>query len=80
MVKYVYEVVMLDSCYELRCYSVFVARVREHMAENNNLSQAIKSAIRYCRDNKLLEEYFREHESEVLDMVTFCFKMCVIPL
>lgn len=62
---------LLESCYELRCYSVFVAKVREYMAENNNLSQAIKAAIRYCRDNKLLEEYFREHESEVLDMVTF---------
>lgn len=62
---------LLESCYELRCYGVFVAKVREYMAENNNLSQAIKAAIRYCRDNKLLEEYFREHESEVLDMVTF---------
>ena len=62
---------LLESCYELRCYSIFVAKVREYMAENNNLSQAIKAAIRYCRDNKLLEEYFREHESEVFDMVTF---------
>ena len=62
---------LLDSCYELRCYSVFVAKVQDYLAEKQELSQAIKSAIRYCRDNELLKEYFKEHEMEVLDMVTF---------
>ena len=40
-------------------------------AAKQELSQAIKSAIRYCRDNELMKEYFKEHEREVLDMVTF---------
>ena len=62
---------LLDSCYELRCYSVFVAKVQEYLAAKQELSQAIKSAIRYCRDNELMKEYFKEHEKEVLDMVTF---------
>ena len=62
---------LLDSCYELRCYSVFVAKVHEYLAAKQELSQAIKSAIRYCRDNELMKEYFKEHEKEVLDMVTF---------
>ena len=62
---------LLDSCYELRCYSVFVAKVQEYSAAKQELSQAIKSAIRYCRDNELMKEYFKEHEREVLDMVTF---------
>ena len=62
---------LLDSCYELRCYSVFVAKVQDYLAEKHELSQAIKSAIRYCRDNELMKEYFKEHEKEVLDMVTF---------
>ena len=62
---------LLDSCYELRCYSVFVAKVQDYLAEKQELSQAIKSAIRYCRDNELMKEYFKEHEKEVLDMVTF---------
>ena len=62
---------LLDSCYELRCYSVFVAKVQEYLAAKQELSQAIKSAIRYCRDNELMKEYFKEHEREVLDMVTF---------
>ena len=61
----------MDSCYELRCYSVFVAKVQEYLAAKQELSQAIKSAIRYCRDNELMKEYFKEHEREVLDMVTF---------
>ena len=62
---------LLDSCYELRCYSVFVAKVQEYLATKQNLTQAIKSAIRYCRNNELMKEYFKEHEKEVLDMVTF---------
>ena len=62
---------LLDSCYELRCYSVFVAKVQDYLAEKQELSQAIKSPIRYCRDNELMKEYFKEHEMEVLDMVTF---------
>ena len=62
---------LLDSCYELRCYSVFVAKVQEYLAAKQNLTQAIKSAIRYCRNNELMKEYFKEHEKEVLDMVTF---------
>lgn len=62
---------LLDSCYELRCYSVFVAKVQDYLAEKQELSQAIKSAIRYCRDNELMKEYFKEHKREVLDMVTF---------
>ena len=40
-------------------------------AVKQKLSQAIKSAIRYCRDNELMKEYFKEHEREVLNMVTF---------
>lgn len=40
-------------------------------AAKQKLSQAIKSAIRYCRDNELMKEYFKEHEREVLNMVTF---------
>ena len=33
---------ILDSCYELRCYSVFVAKVQEYLAAKQNLTQAIK--------------------------------------
>ena len=62
---------LLDSCYELKCYSIFVAKVREYLAEQQSLSQAIKNAIRYCRDNDLLAKYFAENEKEVFDMVTF---------
>ena len=62
---------LLDSCYELKCYSIFVAKVREYLAEQQSLSQAIKNAIRYCRNNDLLTKYFAENEKEVFDMVTF---------
>ena len=62
---------LLDSCYELRCYSIFVAKVQEYLAVEQNISRAIKYAIRYCGDNELMAEYFRENEKEVLDMVNF---------
>ena len=62
---------LLDSCYELRCYSIFVAKVQEYLAAKQNITQAVKSAIRDCRNNELMKEYFKEHEKEVLDMVTF---------
>lgn len=32
----------MDSCYELRRYSVFVAKVQEYLAAKQNLTQAIK--------------------------------------
>lgn len=46
-------------------------KVASFFSAKQKLSQAIKSAIRYCRDNELMKEYFKEHEREVLDMVTF---------
>ena len=35
------------------------------------MGYSLYSLIRYCRDNELMKEYFKEHEKEVLDMVTF---------
>ena len=46
-------------------------KVASFFAAKQKLFQAIKSAIRYCRDNELMKEYFKEHEREVLNMVTF---------
>ena len=46
-------------------------KVASFFCSKTEITQTIKSAILYCRDNELMKEYFKEHEREVLDMVTF---------
>lgn len=62
---------LLNQCYELRCYSIFVQKVREYYAESQNLTKAIRSAIAYCKTHDLMADYFEENEKEVFDMVNF---------
>ncbi len=62
---------LLEACYELKSYSVFVQKVRESGANGLSLHQAIREAIRYCETHDWMKEYFKSHESEVFDMVSF---------
>ena len=62
---------ILDACYELKAYSTFIAIVRESQNKGLSLFQSIKEAIAYCETHDLMGEYFRIHESEVYDMVSF---------
>ena len=61
---------LLEKCYELRSYSVFVAKVREGRDSGMTLDDAIIAAIHYCSNQDLMADYFKENESEVLDMVS----------
>ncbi len=62
---------LLDSCYELRCYSIFVQKVRDGIQDGLELKTAIRQAITYCKTHDILADYFQKHESEVFDMVNF---------
>ena len=62
---------LLNQCYELRCYSIFVQKTREYYAESQNLAQAIRQAIVYCKTHDLMADYFEQNEKEVFDMVNF---------
>lgn len=62
---------LMDSCYELKAYSIFVAKVREAKAAGMGQRQAIMYGIDYCKTHDLLSEYFTKHEEEVFDMVSF---------
>jgi len=62
---------LLDRCYELRCYSIFVQKTREYYAECHDLKKAIRMAITYCEGHDLMKEFFEANENEVLDMVNF---------
>ena len=63
---------LLEKCHDLKCYSIFVNQVRQELAAKQTLRQAVASAIRYCKDNDLLTDYFaRKEQEEVFDMVSF---------
>lgn len=62
---------ILDACYELKAYSTFIAIVRDGQKNGLSLLQSIKEAISYCETHDLMGKYFRIHESEVYDMVSF---------
>lgn len=62
---------LLDHCYELRCYSIFVQKVRDGIQNGLELGNAIRQAISYCKTHDILTEYFQKNESEVFDMVNF---------
>ena len=62
---------ILEKCQDLKFYSIFVASVRENVQSGMTLRQAIIEAIRYCRENDILEDYFAQIEQEeVIDMVS----------
>ena len=62
---------ILASCYELRCYSIFVQKVRDGVREGLELKTAIRQAITYCKTHDIMTDYFQKNESEVFDMVNF---------
>ncbi|RHM53851.1 Rpn family recombination-promoting nuclease/putative transposase [Mitsuokella sp. AF33-22] len=62
---------LLDSCYELRCCSIFVQKVRDGLRDGLELKIAIRQAITYCKTHDILADYFQKNESEVFDMVNF---------
>ena len=63
---------ILENCRALECYSIFVDRVRTEARNGSTLGQAIANAVRYCRENDILADYFAQKEQEeVFDMVSF---------
>ncbi|MCL1911398.1 MAG: Rpn family recombination-promoting nuclease/putative transposase [Leptospirales bacterium] len=49
-------------------YAIFIEKVREY-EKKLPLEEAVKSAVTYCIENGILEDYFRQNLSEVVDMV-----------
>ena len=63
---------LLDKCHALKSYSVFVAKVREHVKNGSTLEAAVGEAVQYCIDHDYLKEYFRQkQQEEVFDMLNF---------
>ena len=63
---------LLDRCHALKSYSIFVAKVREHVKNGSTLEAAVGDAVQYCIANDYLKEYFRQkQQEEVFDMLNF---------
>ena len=60
---------IVNRCKKLTEYSAFIARVRDFWAELGDLEAAIKSAIKYCQKNGILEQFLEIHGSEVVNML-----------
>jgi len=60
---------IVKRCKTLAGYSAFVAKVREYEKELGDKEEAIKRAVRYCRDHDILKEFFEQNGSEVMNML-----------
>jgi len=65
---------ILTKCKPLHEYSQFIAKVNEERAAGKTLTQAIKAAIKYCREHNIMAEYLKTHETEVRNMLMQEFK------
>jgi hypothetical protein len=57
------------KCRTLAEYSAFVDKVREYEKECGNLKEAIKKAIKYCREHDILKEFLEKNATEVFNML-----------
>jgi hypothetical protein len=58
-----------EKCKTLGEYSAFVEKVREFEKETDNLEEAVKKAVIYCRDHDILKEFLAKNATEVLEML-----------
>jgi predicted transposase/invertase (TIGR01784 family) len=60
---------IVDRCKELAEYSTLVAKIRYYLKKYNNLEEAIKKAVIYCKKHGILVELLKLHAAEVLSML-----------
>jgi len=58
-----------EKCKTLGEYSAFIEKVREFEKETDNLEEAVKKAVIYCRDHDILKEFLEKNATEVLSML-----------
>jgi hypothetical protein len=62
-------------CKTLAEYRAFVGKVREYEKESGDREEAMKKAVRYCRDHDILKEFLEKNGSEVMNMLITEWKM-----
>ena len=64
---------LLDKCESLRGYMVFVEKVRNKLAAEEKLEEAVRQSVNECISENILEDFFREHREEIVEMGIFEF-------
>ena len=64
-----HNVKLMDQCKILEEYARFVDATKQLVAEKDDRKEALESAIEYCIENHILEEFLRKYRSEVLGML-----------
>ena len=66
---------MVRRCAKLNGYSAFIAKVREFESQLGDKTEAMKAAVRYCRDHNILKEFLEANATEVINMLLTEWKM-----
>jgi hypothetical protein len=56
-------------CRKLAEYSAFIAKARDFERELGDREEALKAAIKYCREHDILKEFLEQHATEVFSML-----------
>lgn len=55
----------------LHDYSFFVDCIKKNIVAGMERADAIRTAMRYCKERDIMKKFLEEHEREVVDMVNF---------
>jgi len=58
-----------EKCQTLASYSAFISKVKEFEKETNDRAEALKLAIKYCKERDILKEFLETHSTEVFNML-----------
>ena len=60
---------LAEKCRTLAGYSAFVEKAREFERKCGDRSEAVRLAVKYCREHDILKEFLEEHGTEVQNML-----------
>lgn len=60
---------LLERCKPLQEYSLFIHRVRQLYAENNDLDMAVADCIREFIEKDVLSEYLKKHKGDIMSVL-----------
>jgi predicted transposase/invertase (TIGR01784 family) len=60
---------IVQRCKTLSGYCAFIEKVREYEKEGYSLEEAIRKAVKYCRDHDILKEFLEANAKEVMTML-----------
>lgn len=64
---------LLYKCESLGGYMAFVEKVRNKLAAELKVEEAVRQSVNECISEKILEDFFREHREEIVEMGIYEF-------